>query len=232
MNQKLSIISATLLPLFYFSQKVEPREEIRLKSFDYSIYTQNKKDQTTDTELYLIPNKGDTIRENALIKNASGEETHRGIYRINGTEIHFVDIDLKNEKFSHKVYTPNKKGLLTLVKENSNLSAYPTDLPPKFKDNKPPHPEFVEGETKLYQWIEKNIYPILDKKFKKKEKGNAVLILEIDSKGTASFVEIKSLMLPNDIKKQLSDAVQKSPAWNTNIQGYEVSGVVFIPIEY
>jgi hypothetical protein len=232
MKQKLSIIYVLLLPALYFSQKTEPREDIKLKSFDYKIYIESKKDQATDQELYLIPNKGDTIRENALVKKTSGEETHRGIYRINNTEIHFVDIDLTTEKMNHRIYSPNKKGVLTLVKENSNLSSYPKDLPPKFKDNKPPHPEFEGGDTALYQWIEKNVYPVLEKKHKKKEKGNSVLVLDIDSKGAPSFVEIKNLNVPDTIKKQLTDIIKTSPAWKTNIQGYDVSGLVFIPLEY
>lgn len=232
MKQKLSIITVLLLPAFYFSQKAEPREEIKLKSFDYKIYIQNKKDKETDQELYLIPNKGDTIRENALVKKISGEETHRGIYRINNTEIHFVDIDLTTEKINHKIYSPNKKGVLTLVKENSNLTSYPKDLPPKFKDNKPPHPEFEGGEAALEQWIEKNIYPVLEKKYKKREKGNSVLILDINPNGVPSFVEIKNLNISDTIKKQLTDIVKTSPVWKTNIQGFDVSGIVFIPLEY
>lgn len=232
MKQKLSIISGLLIPALSFSQKTEPRENIILKGFDYGIYMQNKKDNTTDKEIYLIPNKGDTIRENAIVKNTAGEETHRGIYRKNETEIHFVDIDLKAEKFNHKVYSPNKKGVLKLIKENRDLNSYPPELPPKFKDNKPPHPEFAGGETELYQWIEKNLYPIIDQKHKKKENGNAVLVLDIDSKGVPSFIQIRNLNISQETQTKLSDKIKTSPVWKTKLQGYEVSGLVFIPIEY
>ncbi|PIF46763.1 hypothetical protein CLU96_3803 [Chryseobacterium sp. 52] len=232
LKSHLCILSFILTPLFYSAQQVELRENIKLKNFNYDIFLQNKKEKSEAKELYLIPNKGDSITENALVKNASNEETHRGIYRTNGTEIHFVDIDLTSNKMNHRVYSPNKKGILKLIKETLNLSAYPNDLPPKFKDNKPPHPEFEGGETALYQWVEKNIYPVLDQKQKKKENGNAVLVLDIDAKGAASFIEIKNLSIPENIKTKLVETIKKSPVWKTNVQGFEVSGIVLIPIEY
>ncbi|WP_223605852.1 hypothetical protein [Chryseobacterium sp. OSA05B] len=232
MLKQLFTISLLLSPLFYFAQQTELRENVKLKNFNYDIYLQNKKDQSISKELYVIPNKGDTIKENALVKNASSEETHRGFYRMNDTEIHFIVIDLKSNKINQKIYSPNKKGSLKLIKENLDLSAYPNDLPPKFKDNKPPHPEFEGGETSLYQWVEKNIYPVLDQKYKKKDSGNAVMVLDIDPKGSASFVEIRNLSVTENIKTKLIEIIKKSPAWKTKVNGFEVSGMVFIPIEY
>ncbi|SFN07433.1 hypothetical protein SAMN05421594_0822 [Chryseobacterium oleae] len=232
MPNQLFTISLLLSPLFYFAQQTELRENVKLKSFNYDVYLRNKKDQSTSKELYIIPNKGDTIKGNALVKNAASEETHRGFYRINDTEIHFIDIDLKSNKINQKIYSPNKKGNLKLIKENLNLSTYPNDLPPKFKDNKPPHPEFEGGETALYQWVEKNIYPVLDQKYKKKDSGNAVMVLDIDPKGSASFVEIRNLIMAENIKTKLIEIIKKSPAWKTKVNGFEVSGIVFIPIEY
>ncbi|KFF02309.1 hypothetical protein [Chryseobacterium luteum] len=232
LNRKLLALPLLLTSAFYFAQQIELRENIKLKNFDYPIYIKNKKDQSAIKELYQIPNKADTITENALVKNTSNEETHRGFYRINDSEIHFVDIDLQSQKINRRIYSPNKKGSLKLIKEDVNLSAYPNDLPPKFKDNKPPHPEFAGGEKALYQWIEKNIYPVLDQKYKRKENGNSVLVLDIDPKGSASFVEIKNLKVAENIRTELTDKVKKSPVWKTNIQGFEVSGIVLIPIEY
>ncbi|MCT2406009.1 hypothetical protein NZD88_00395 [Chryseobacterium antibioticum] len=232
LRHQLFTVSLILTPLFYFAQQTELRENVKLKSFNYDIYLKNKKDPSTAQELYVIPNKGDTITENALVKNASNEETHRGFYRINDTEIHFIDIDLKSNKINQRIYSPNKKGSLKLLKENLNLSAYPNDLPPKFKDNKPPHPEFAGGEAALYQWIEKSIYPVLDQKFKKKDSGNAVLVLDIDPKGSASFIEIKNLSIADTIRTKIIEIIKKSPTWKTNVNGFDVSGIVLIPIEY
>lgn len=225
-------ISFLFTPLFYFAQQTELRESVTLKSFNYDVYLQIKKDQSTSKELYVIPNKGDTIKENALVKNVSGEEIHRGFYRLNDSEIHFIDIDLKSNKINQRIYTPNKKGNLKLIKENLNLSAYPNDLPPKFKDNKPPHPVFEGGETALYLWIEKNIYPVLDQKYKKKDSGNTVLVMDIDPKGSPSFIEIRNLSIAENIKTKLIEIIKKSPAWKTKVNGFDVSGLVFIPIEY
>lgn len=232
LKHQLLRISLIITPLFYFAQQPELRESIKLKSFNYDIYLQNKKDQSASKELYVIPNKGDTIKENALVKNASSAETHRGFYRVNDTEIHFIDIDLTSNKIAHRIYSPNKKGNLKLINESLNLTAYPNNLPPKFKDNKPPHPEFEAGETALYSWIEKNVYPLLDQKHKKKENGNAVLVLDIDPKGSASFIEVRNLNIADHTKTQLTGVIKKMPVWKTNVHGYEVSGIVLIPIEY
>ncbi|PQA90637.1 hypothetical protein B0A69_20130 [Chryseobacterium shigense] len=232
LKHQLFSFSLLLTPLVYFAQQTELRENIKLKSFNYDIYLQNKKDQSAAKELYVIPNKGDTIKGNALVKNASSEEIHRGFYRINDSEIHFIDIDLTSNKISQRIYSPNKKGSLKLIRENLNLSAYPNDLPPKFKDNKPPHPKFEGSEAALYQWIEKNINPVLDQIYKKKDNGNAVLVLDIDSKGSASFVEIRNLSIADNIKTKLIEVVKKSPAWKSHVNGFDVSGAVFIPIEY
>lgn len=133
---------------------------------------------------------------------------------------------------NHKVYAPNKEGRLVLIKENKNLDAYPKDFPPKFKNNKPIHSIYPGESTALYNWVESNVYPILAQKHKRNTKGNAVIVLDIALDGSATLSEVKNLTASSETLNKLREKLTKMPKWETKIQGYDVAGVVFIPVNF
>lgn len=127
----------------------------------------------------------------------------------------------------HYVYFPDAKGKLVLVKKEVGLKEYPTDLPPKFKNNKPIHPEFIGGDAELNKWVEKNIVPIMKKELATKD---FVLTVEIDESGTATLQNLSLLSLKSETEKALVQKIKEMPKWNTNIQGYKVTGVAYVPV--
>lgn len=218
---------------FSNAQNLNFREDINLSGFSYKIYTKQIKSVATDKTVYAIPNQTDTIFHDALVQDLkANKETYRGIYGKNEQEIHFLHFDLANNKINRKVYAPNKEGRLVLIKEDKDLDAYPKDFPPKFKDNKPIHPIFPDGQNALYKWVENNLYPILAQKHKINNKGNAIIILDIASDGSVALSELKNLSASAETFNKLSEKLTQMPKWETKIQGYNVAGLVFVPINF
>lgn len=218
---------------FVSAQSLDFREDINLSGFSYKIYTKHIKNAALDKTVYAIPNQTDTVFHDALVQDLkANKEIYRGIYRKNEQELHFLQFDLVSEKMNHKVYSPNKEGRLILIKENKNLDAYPKDFPPKFKDNKPIHPIFPEGQNALYKWVEGNLYPILAQKHKVNNKGNAIIILDIALDGSATLSEVKNLSVSAETLSKLREKLTQMPKWETKIKGYNVAGVVFVPTNF
>jgi len=233
MKNLILTLLVTASASFGYAQNLEGREEINLSGFDYKIYTKQTKSAITDETVYVIPNQTDTIFHDALIKDLKADkELYRGIYGKNGQEIHFLQFDLQSDKINHKVYAPNKEGRLVLIKESKNLDAYPKDFPPKFKNNKPIHPIYPGESMALYKWVESNVYPILAQKHKSDAKGNAVMVLDIAIDGSAKLSEVKNLKASSETLNKLREKLSKMPKWETKIQGYDVAGIVFIPVNF
>lgn len=223
-----------LIILLFFSLTTKAqnlREEIKLKNSDFKIYDIDLKEKDSDITKYQVTDsKGNKLEHIARIfDKKQNKETFLGIYRKNDSEIHFIEFNQTKETptLDHYVYFPDAKGKLVLVKKEVGLKEYPTDLPPKFKNNKPIHPEFVGGDAELNKWVEKNIVPILKKELVTKD---FVLTLEIDESGTATLQNLSLLSLKNETEKALVQKIKEMPKWNTNIQGYKVTGVAYVPV--
>lgn len=218
---------------FGYAQNLDFREEINLSGFSYKIYTKQTKNASSDKTVYGIPNQTDTIFHDALVKDLKADkEIYRGIYGKNDKEIHFLQFDLESNKMNHKVFAPNKEGRLVLIKEAKNLDAYPKDFPPKFKNNKPIHPIYPGESPALYKWVEQNLYPVLAQKHKANNKGNALIILDVALDGSATLSEVKNLATSSETLNKLREKLTKMPKWETKIQGYDVAGLVIIPINF
>ena len=223
----------TLCTTFASAQSLDFREDINLSGFSYKIYTKTLKTAASEKTVYVIPSKTDTIFHDALVKDLkANKELSRGIYKNNADELHYLQFDLTTNKIDHTVYVPNRDGRLVMVKEKKNLDAYPKDFPPKFKDNKPIHPIFPDGQNALYKWVENNLYPILAQKHKINNKGNAIIILDIASDGSVALSELKNLSASAETFNKLSEKLTQMPKWETKIQGYNVAGLVFVPINF
>lgn len=223
-----------LFILIFFSLNINAqnlREEIRLKNADFKIYDTDSKEKDSEVTKYqIIDSKGNKLEHIARVFNKNKDkETFLGIYRKNDSEIHFIEFNQTKETptLDHYVYTPDAKGKLVLVKKEVGLKDYPADLPPKFKNNKPIHPEFVGGDAELKKWVEKNIAPILKKELATKD---FVLTLEIDENGTATLQNLSLLSLNRETEKALIAKIKEMPKWNTIIQGYKVTGLAFVPV--
>jgi len=229
MKNYLFLIILTFFSLNTKAQNL--REEIRLKNSDFKIYDIDSGEKDSDVTKYqIIDSKGNKLEHIARIfDKKQDKETFLGIYRKNDSEIHFIEFNqTKNPAtLDHYVYSPDAKGKLLLVKKEVDLKDYPADLPPKFKNNKPIHPEFVGGDAELNKWVEKNIVPILKKELTSRD---LVLTFEIDENGTATLQNLSLLSLNNDTEKALIAKVKEMPKWNTTIQGYKVTGVVYVPV--
>jgi len=57
-----------------------------------------------------------------------------------------------------------------------------------------------------------------------------VLTFEIDENGTATLQNLSLLSLNSETEKALIAKVKEMPKWNTNIQGYKVTGVAYVPV--
>ncbi|MFC7347872.1 hypothetical protein ACFQO9_14185 [Chryseobacterium zhengzhouense] len=223
-----------LLIIIFFGLNIKAqdlREEIKLKSSDFKVYDINSNEKDSDVTKYqIIDSKGNKLEHIARIFDKKlNKETFLGIYRKNDSEIHFIEFNQTQETptLDHYVYIPNVNGKLVLAKKEVGLKDYPADLPPKFKNNKPIHPEFVGGDAELNKWIEKNITPILKKELATKD---LVLILEIDENGTATLQNPSLLSLKNETEKALIAKIGEMSKWNTTVQGYKVTGVAYVPV--
>jgi hypothetical protein len=223
-----------LLIIIFFSLNIKAqdlREEIKLKSSDFKVYDINSNEKDSDVTKYqIIDSKGNKLEHIARIFDKKlNKETFLGIYRKNDSEIHFIEFNQTKETptLDHYVYIPDVNGKLVLAKKEIGLKDYPADLPPKFKNNKPIHPEFVGGDAELNKWVEKNIAPILKKELATKD---LVLILEIDENGTATLQNLSLLSLKNETEKALIAKIGEMPKWNTTVQGYKVTGVAYVPV--
>ena len=159
-----------LLIIIFFGLNIKAqdlREEIKLNSSDFRVYDINSNEKDSDVTKYqIIDSKGNKLEHIARIFDKKlNKETFLGIYRKNDSEIHFIEFNQTQETptLDHYVYIPDVNGKLVLAKKEVDLKDYPADLPPKFKNNKPIHPEFVGGDAELNKWVEKNITPILKK---------------------------------------------------------------------
>jgi len=76
------------------------------------------------------------------------------------------------------------------------------------------------------------VYPILAQKHKRNTKGNAVIVLDIALDGSATLSEVKNLTTSSETLNKLNEKLTKMPKWETKIQGYDVAGVVFIPVNF
>ncbi|MFC4162763.1 hypothetical protein ACFOWU_03800 [Epilithonimonas zeae] len=207
------------------------REEIKLKNSDFKVYDIDSNEKDSDVTKYqIIDSKGKKLEHIARIFDKKlNKETFLGIYRKNDSEIHFIEFNQTKEvpTLNHYVYIPDANGKLVLAKKEVGLKDYPADLPPKFKNNKPIHPEFVGGDAELNKWVEKNITPILKKELTTKD---FVLTLEIDENGTATLQNLSLLSLKNETEKALIAKISEMPKWNTTVQGYKVTGVAYVPV--
>ncbi|MCX3264455.1 hypothetical protein [Pedobacter agri] len=84
----------------------------------------------------------------------------------------------------------------------------------------------------LYKWVESNMYPILAQKHKSDAKGSAVMVLDIAIDGSAKLSEVKNLKASSETLNKLREKLSKMPKWETKIQGYDVAGIVFIPVNF
>jgi len=221
-----------ILTFFSLNSKAQNlREEIKLKNSDFKMYDIDSKEKDSDVTKYQITDsKGNKVEHIARIfDKKQDKETFLGIYRKNDSEIHFIEFNqTKNPAtLNHYVYSPDAKGKLVIVKKEVNLKDYPADLPPKFKNNKPIHPEFVGGDAELNKWVEKNIVPILKKELTSKD---FVLTLEIDENGAATLQNLSLFSLSSETEKALIAKIKGMPKWNTIIQGYKVTGVAYVPV--
>lgn len=67
--------------------------------------------------------------------------------------------------------------------------------------------------------------------FAKKIKLNEIdLTLEIDAEGNALPVNLNLLNLDEKTEQELVSKIKGMPKWETNIQGYKVTGFAVIPI--
>ena len=202
-----------------------------MKNSDFKIYDVDSKENDSDiTKYQIIDSKGNKLEHIARVfDKKKDKETFLGIYRKNDSEIHFIEFDQTKEipTLNHYVYSRDTKGKLVLVKKEAGLKDYPADLPPKFKNNKPIHPEFVGGDAELNKWVEKNIAPILKKELATKD---FVLTLEIDENGNATLQNLSLLSLDSQTEKALISKIKEMPKWNTTIQGYKVTGLAFVPV--
>lgn len=207
------------------------REEVSLNGLNFKIYDVTSSDGNSEQTKYQITgNQNEKIEHIARIFDKKLEkETYLGIYRKNDSELHFVEFNQTKTPatLNHYVYSPNNKGKLMLIRKEFDLADFPKDLPPKFKNNQPIHPEFPGGTTELNKWSEKHLVPILKKLLASKD---LVITLEIDSDGTATLQNLSLLDLPHETEKALISKIAEMPKWTTLIQGYKVTGVVFIPL--
>ena len=223
-----------LFILIFFSLNINAqnlREEIKLKNADFKIYDVDSKEKDSEITRYqIIDSKGNKLEHFARVfDKKKDKETFLGIYRKNDSEIHFIEFNqtIDTPTLDHYVYTPDTKGKLVLVKKEIGLKDYPADLPPKFKNNKPIHPEFVGGDAELNKWVAKNIAPILKKELSTKD---FVLTLEIDENGTATLQNMSLLSVNSETEKALIAKIKEMPKWNTTVQGYKVTGFAFVPV--
>ena len=207
------------------------REEVTLKGTNYKIFDATSNDKDVEKTIYqVVGNQNEKIEHTARIFDKKlDKETYLGVYRKNDSELHVIEFNQTKTPatLNHYVYAPNNKGKLMLVKKEFDLTDFPKDLPPKFKNNQPIHPEFPGGDKELNKWAEKNIVPILKKNLASKD---VVLTLEIDNEGTATLQNLSLLALPKETEKALYSKIKEMPKWTTLIQGYKLTGVVFVPL--
>lgn len=225
---------STILVSAFFVANVNAqdlREEVTLNGATFKISDVTSNDEKLEqTKYQVVGSQNEMIEHIARIFDKKlAKETYLGIYRKNDSELHFIEFNQTKTPatLNHYVYSPNNKGKLMLVKKEFDLADFPKDLPPKFKNNQPIHPEFPGGTSALNKWSEKNLVPILRKTLDSKD---VVLTLEIDSDGTASLQNLSLLALPSETEKALISKITEMPKWTTLIQGYKLTGVVFIPL--
>ncbi|MGL4585362.1 MAG: hypothetical protein ACRCVU_20590 [Flavobacterium sp.] len=227
------IIAAFILVFTAISmqaQEQELREEIVLKGFPFKIYTQIIKSETREETDYIIVGERSKTALPAEVKDLSTNTTiTNGIYRKNDSELHHIEYDLVKEKLHHTVYIPNEKGILMKVKEVRDLTDHPADLPHKFKDNKPIAPVFPGGDRALIEWTYKNIITMLHEE-KTKIASDAKLTLSVSLDGTAEPINMYLLNIPSSIEDKIYQQVKNMPLFITKVQGYDVSGMVIIPL--
>lgn len=207
------------------------REEIILRGNTFKVFDVSTNDAKTETTKYqVLDNQGNKIEHIARVFDKNKDnETFLGVYRKNDNAIHFIEFNqTKNPNtLNHFVYSPDNKGKLILVKKEFDLKDFPKDLPPKFKNNQPIHPEFPGGDDKLNEWTQKNIAPILKKMNSSQE---YILTISIDDNGAATLQNLHLLQLDKETEKKLVSKIVEMPKWNTLVQGYKVTGLVFVPI--
>ncbi|WDF46298.1 hypothetical protein PQ459_15475 [Chryseobacterium sp. KACC 21268] len=227
------ILSTILVSAFFVANvnAQDLREEVTLNGATFKISDVTSNDEKSEQTRYqVVGNQNEKIEHIARIFDKKlAKETYLGIYRKNDSELHFIEFNQTKTPatLNHYVYAPNNKGKLMLVKKEFDLADFPKDLPPKFKNNQPIHPEFPGGTVELNKWSEKNLVPILRKTLASKD---VVLTLEIDSDGTATLQNLSLLALPKETEKALLSKIAEMPKWTTLIQGYKLTGVVFIPL--
>ena len=207
------------------------RESVTLKGNEFKIYDITTNDDKTETTKYSVVDKNDNKTEHIarVFDKSVQAETFLGIYRTNDSEIHFIEFNQTKSPstLNHYVYSPDKNGKLQLTKKELDLADYPKDLPPKFKSEKPIHPKFPGGSIALNKWVGINLKPILQKKIKLNE---IDLTLEIDAEGNALPVNLNLLNLDEKTEQELVSKIKGMPKWETDIQGYKVTGFAVIPI--
>lgn len=225
---------STILVSAFFVANVNAqdlREEVTLNGATFKISDVTSNDEKLEQTRYqVVGTQNEKIEHIARIFDKKlAKETYLGIYRKNDSELHFIEFNQTKTPatLNHYVYSPNNKGKLILVKKEFDLADFPKGLPPKFKNNQPIHPEFPGGTAELNKWSEKNLVPVLRKTLASKD---VVLTLEIDSDGTATLQNLSLLALPKETEKALLSKIAEMPKWITLIQGYKLTGVVFIPL--
>ncbi|AJH13490.1 hypothetical protein [Myroides profundi] len=230
MKQIIALLVLVCTAISMNAQEQELREEIILQGYPFKIYTQIIKTDTTEETDYIIVGDISRTALSAEVRDLSTNTTiTNGIYRKNDTELHHIEYDLINNKLHHKVYTPNDKGILMKVKEVRDLTEHPADLPPKFKDNKPIAPVFPGGDRALVEWTYHNIISILNEE-NIQLASDARLTLSVNLDGTAEPINMYLLEVPSTIEDKILQQVKNMPLFITKVQGYNVSGMVIIPI--
>ncbi len=206
------------------------RQTIYLNEHEYKIFNYTTEDEKVSITTYQIQDQSNNIIEHIARKydKVLDKEIRLGIYRTNENEIHFLEFNQSSTPgtMDYYIYAPDEQGNLVLVKNENDLKDYPKSLPPKFKNNTAPHPEYPGGSAALQEWIDQNIKTILLPHLDK----DVIIRLEINQEGQAQISNIYKLNLDLETEEVIQNKIKEMPLWETEVQGHSVTGIVNIPI--